>query len=258
MGEKISRRTFLRGAAAGTMSVAALTALGGCAPQGSSNAGSGAAAAAPNETAGGSYDVMAQMSSLNRNMTEGAVAPATPEEFIVKMGDGALKFAPGGDPLGITPADFMLNKPAWLGDAPEIADIAGTESCDILVIGAGNAGSVAALKAQEMGKKVILAESQTYDEYDEYACDMACYNSKIFLDKGTPEIDPIDIMNEYVRKALGHCNLKIVRDYAFRSGEMLDWMMAVSYTHLRPTFVGTNGQVPSAALSHTFSWQMRS
>ena len=28
-----------------------------------------------------------------------------------------------------------------------------------------------------MGKKVILAESQTYDEYDEYACDMACYNS---------------------------------------------------------------------------------
>ncbi len=225
MGEKISRRTFLRGAAAGTMSVAALTALGGCAPQGSSNAGSGAAAAAPNETAGGSYDVMAQMSSLNRNMTEGAVAPATPEEFIVKMGDGALKFAPGGDPLGITPADFMLNKPAWLGDAPEIADIAGTESCDILVIGAGNAGSVAALKAQEMGKKVILAESQTYDEYDEYACDMACYNSKIFLDKGTPEIDPIDIMNEYVRKALGHCNLKIVRDYAFRSGEMLDWMM---------------------------------
>ena len=225
MGEKISRRTFLRGAAAGTMSVAALTALGGCAPQGSPDAGSGAAAAAPNETAGGSYDVMAQMSSLNRNMTEGAVAPATPEEFIVKMGDGALKFAPGGDPLGITPADFMLNKPAWLGDAPEIADIAGTESCDILVIGAGNAGSVAALKAQEMGKKVILAESQTYDEYDEYACDMACYNSKLFLDKGTPEIDTTEVFNEYMRLSRGHAHQKIVRDYAMRSGEMLDWMV---------------------------------
>lgn len=217
-----SRRDFLKGVAAGTASVAALGTLGACSPTGTASAGD----AVKTEAKSGSYDVMSQMSELNRNMNPDAVAPTTPEEFIISKGDGALAFAPGGDPLGITPADFMLDTPAWLGDAPEFTDIKGTEECDILVIGAGNAGSVAALRAQELGKKVILAESQTYDEYDEYACDMACYNSKLFLDKGTPEYDPIDIMNEYVRKALGHCNLKIVRDYAFRSGEMLDWMIA--------------------------------
>ena len=52
----------------------------------------------------------------------------------------------------------------------------------VLVIGAGNAGTVAALRCQEEGANVFLADMQTYDEYDEYACDMACYNSKLFLD----------------------------------------------------------------------------
>ena len=33
-------------------------------------------------------------------------------------GDGVLSAGGGCDPLGIKPADFMLNKPAWLGDAP--------------------------------------------------------------------------------------------------------------------------------------------
>ena len=223
MTEGISRRNFLKGAAAGTMGVAALGALAGCAPAGAPEAG--AAAEAPMAETGSSYDVMAQMTELNRNMTEGAVAATSPEDFIVKAGDGALKFAPGGDPLGITPADFMNNVPAWLGEVPTFENVNAADSCDVLVIGAGNAGSVAALRAQEMGASVILAESQTYDEYEEYACDMACYNSKLFLENGCEEVDPIDVMNEYIRLALGHCNNKIVRDYAFRSGEMLDWMV---------------------------------
>ena len=119
----------------------------------------------------------------------------------------------------------MLNKPAWLGDAPVVSDIADTEDCDVLVIGAGNAGTVAALRCQEEGANVFLADMQTYDEYDEYACDMACYNSKLFLDKGTPEIDTTEVFNEYMRLSRGHAHQKIVRDYAMRSGEMLDWMV---------------------------------
>ena len=215
MTNSISRRSFLQGAAAGTMGLASLGLV-------STQVSAGGAHA--DEAAAG-YDVMAQYSATGRANDGSMVAATSPEEYIIAQGDGMLRFAPGTDPLGITPADFMLNKPAWLGDAPEITDIAGTQDCDVLVIGAGNAGSVAALRAAELGANVILAESQTYDEYDEYACDMACYNAHIFLDKGTPEIDPIDIMNESVRKALGHCNLQIVHDYAFRSGEMLDWMM---------------------------------
>ena len=52
----------------------------------------------------------------------------------------------------------------WLGEEPAVADadIVATRDTDFLVIGAGNAGSVAALKAQEMGKKVILAAADTF------------------------------------------------------------------------------------------------
>lgn len=214
----LSRREFFKVAAAGSAGVAGVAALGACTASSDSSGAGGDAAA------GGDYDIMAQMSDLNRGANPDAVAPTTPKEFITMKGDGMLQFAPGTDPLGITPADFMLNRPAWLGAAPEITDIASTEECDILVIGAGNAGSVAALKAQEAGKTTFLAESQTYDEYDEYACDMAMYNSKLFLDKGTPAYDAWEIANEYIRKSNGHANWKIIYDYASRSGELMDWM----------------------------------
>ncbi len=212
----LSRRDFLAGAAAGTMGVAALSTLAA-----TSVARADEAEAVAYE---GTYDIMSQYSTYGHGENPDAVAATTPEEYIVSKGDGVLSAGGSCDALGITPADFMLNVPAWLGTAPAIDDIADTEECDVLVIGAGNAGTTAALRAQEMGANVILAETQTYDEYDEYACDMACYNSKLFLDKGTPEIDLMDIFNQYMRDYRGHAHHKLVRDYATRSGEMLDWM----------------------------------
>ncbi len=216
-----SRRDFLKGAAAGTMSVAAMGALGGCAPQQSAST----ATAATGSAEAGTYDVMSELSTFNRGQNASAKAPTTPEEYITLKGDGVLAAGGGCEQLNIKPADFMLNVPAWLGEAPTVSDIADTEECDVLVIGAGNAGTTAALRCQESGAKVFLAEMQTYDEYDEYACDMACYNSKLFLDKGTPEIDTTEVFNEYMRLSRGHAHQKIVRDYATRSGEMLDWMV---------------------------------
>jgi len=221
----LSRRDFLRNAATGTVGVVSLGVLGGCTTTNDPGTPGADTGGAGTPAAGGNYDVMAQFSDANRGANPGAVAATTPEEYVISKGDGALQFQMGGEPLGITPADFMLNVPAWLGAEPTIADIADTEDFDVLVIGAGNAGSVAAMRCQEAGLHTCLAETQTYDEYDEYACDMACYNSKLFLDKGTPRIDPMDIMNEYLRQFKGHANWKIVRDYATRSGECLDWMV---------------------------------
>jgi succinate dehydrogenase/fumarate reductase flavoprotein subunit len=210
MARTLSRRDFLTASAAGTAGVAALTAA--------------VPALADEAPAAQGYDTDAQYSTYNRSNPD-AVRAETAEDFIVSKGDGVLAAGGSVDGLDIAPADFMLNVPAWLGTAPQIAEVADVESCDVLVIGAGNAGSVGALRAQELGASVILAETQTYDEYDEYACDMACYNSKLFLDKGTPEIDPMDVFNEYLRNYRGHANHKLVRDYATRSGEMLDWMV---------------------------------
>ncbi len=218
----LSRRDFFKGAAAGTMSVAALGALGGCSP---STAKSETTTAASDASQPGTYDVMEELSTFNRGENPDKVAPTTPEEYITSKGDGVLSAGGGVEGINVAPADFMLDTPAWLGTAPEISDIADEESCEVLVVGAGNAGTAAALHAQVLGADVYLAEMQTYDEYDEYACDMACYNSKNFLDKGTPEVDTMEVFNEYMRLSRGHAHQKLVRDYATRSGEMLDFLM---------------------------------
>ncbi|MEE8715980.1 MAG: FAD-binding protein [Coriobacteriales bacterium] len=226
----MSRRTFLEGVAAGGATVAALAGARGAIASESADSGKSASATASTAstpTYEGTYDVMSQFSTYAHGENPDAVAPATAQDYITAKGDGVLSAGGMVDQLGITPADFMLNVPAWLQTAPEIpaSQVADTTSCDVLVIGAGNAGTVAALRCAEAGLDVILAETQTYDEYDEYACDMACYNNSLFLAKGTPELDTMEVFNEYMRLYRGHAHEKLVRDYATRSGEMFDWML---------------------------------
>ena len=221
---KVSRRSFLKGAAVGTLSAASLAGLAACGSSASDAAATKSASDGSMAT-GKAYDVLGTSYSSNGRANDGAVkAATTPEEYLAAKGDGVLSAGGACDALGIAPEDFMLNVPAWLGEKPAL-EAEEDGSCDVLVIGAGNAGTTAALKCAESGLKVILAETQTYDEYDEYACDMAMYNSKLFLDKGTPGIDPMDIFNEYMRLYRGHAHQSIVRDFATRGGEVLDWMV---------------------------------
>ena len=169
-------------------------------------------------------------SQANRRSNPDAKAPETPEEYIEQKGNGDIMgsmMVGMVDSLNIPEEQFMNNKPAWLGDEPQLADkVEYTKDCEVLVIGAGQAGTAAALRCAEEGLNTICCEVQTWEEYDNYACDLTTYNSKFFLDKGAEKYDPMDIFTEYMVKALGHANQKIVKDYATRSGEALDWMLA--------------------------------
>ena len=164
----------------------------------------------------------------NRGENPEAKAPETPEEYIIQKGDGfalasmRIGKVPG---MGLSPDQTMKNVPLWLGEAPEIPEIAYEKDCGLLVVGAGQSGSSAVLRAAELGADVLCLESQTWEEYDDYACDMATYNSQYFLSRGVPEYDLMEIFNEYMRKSLGHAHPKLIRDYVTRSGEMLDWLL---------------------------------
>ncbi len=164
----------------------------------------------------------------NRRQDPDAVAPQTPEDYIRRvMSSEAEQFMMVGtvEGLGLTPEEVMQDKPLWLGDAPEITDIAYEVSCQALVVGSGPSGSTATLRLAELGADVVCLESQTWEEYDAFACDMASYNSRFFLDRGVPKYDLMEVYNEYMRKALGHAHPKLVRDFVTRSGEMMDWML---------------------------------
>lgn len=235
----ISRRDFLKGAAAGAASLATMTVLGACTPTVETTtdptpapaAATPAPAATDSQPASTTYDNLSQLAQGNRGENPDKKAPTTPEEYIIASGEGLAMAAAmvGSVPaLGITPADFMLNKPVWLGDAPEIIDIAYEENCEVLVLGSGEAGTTAALRLAELGVDTLCLEVQTWDEYDNYACDMALYNTDEFIKKGGEyyRYDTTEVFNEYMRRAIGHAHPELIMSYAKRSGEVGNWMLS--------------------------------
>ncbi|MCC8067231.1 MAG: FAD-binding protein [Clostridiales bacterium] len=240
-GNTISRRDFLKGSAAGALGVAAAGIFGSSfamAEESETEALTEAATEAAAEEAASASgtitwdDIFAtSYSQANRGSDPDAKAPESPEEYIEQKGNGDISgsmMVGMVDPLGISESQFMNNKPAWLGDEPDLSDkVTEVKECDVLVIGSGQAGTSATLHCADQGLNVICCEVQTWDEYDNYACDLAMYNSNFFLEKGAEKYDPMEIFNEYMLKALGHANQQIVKDYAQHSGEVLDW--ALSY-----------------------------
>ena len=132
---KISRRNFIRASALSALGAAAAGALSGC----SNNAASSAAASSVASSAAASEQPAAAASSsitwddifatsysqANRRSNPDAKAPETPEEYIEQKGNGDIMgsmMVGMVDSLNIPEEQFMNNKPAWLGDEPQLAD----------------------------------------------------------------------------------------------------------------------------------------
>ena len=264
MAKFISRRDFLKGTAAGALGLAAGSLFGGKVEAKAEGPGGPAPAeVSPNPNITWDDIFATSYSQANRRSNPDAKAPENPEEYIVQKGNGdigpSLMVGTVGA-LGITEDKFMNNKPAWLGDEPDLSGkVSYTKEADVLVIGSGQAGTSATLHCADQGLKVICCEVQTWEEYDNYACDLTTYNSKFFLDKGAEKYDPNDIFTEYMNKALGHANQKIVMDYAKRSGEALDWMLAyLPEDYVAPARRATPTTICGPTRSACFSRRRRS
>jgi hypothetical protein len=200
---EVSRRGFLKGAAG----VAALTTLGACAPK---VAGTAAPAADAPSAAAPAADAAAAVSA----------APAA-------AGSRVKGYAGEGD---------------WLGAAPVVADadITDTQTVDVLVIGAGHSGVMAALSACEAGAKVAVIEKKdeagfTTDYWHRVGEDIGHVNSQWLIKKGYGPYDTGEIVSEFVKRSGGRVNPEIVRMYVENSGAMFDHMVEIyeSYEALR-------------------------
>lgn len=165
----ITRRDFLKGAAAGSLSVAAMGLLGACANENSSQ-------------------VQQDCPPCDQTST------ASNED--------------------------------WLGTAPVITDIEDTKDYDVVVIGAGHAGTAAARKAAELGKKVALLEAQAEDGYMVLGNDIGHLNSKWQAGFGVPVYDEVEFMNNYQVQCAGRANPDLLNQFAYRSGEAFDWFIS--------------------------------
>ena len=184
----LSRRNFLAGAGVLAMGAASAGMIAGCSP----------APAAESDAPAKGGAAMAET---------GAAAAATGNEGKTM-----------GEVLGA----------GWLGEEPEIADdaIASVTDADIVVCGAGHAGTAVARRASELGKKVVVVEMQPEDTFSALGNDIGHLNSSWQVDRvGIPEYSVVDFMNEYQMYAAGRAQPTLISQFANRSGEALDWFI---------------------------------
>jgi len=129
----------------------------------------------------------------------------------------------------------------WLGSPPVIPDakVTKTIDVDVLVLGGGHAGLLAALGASDMGAKVAVIEKKAEKAFDDYfgrvGEDIGHVNSKWLINRGYGPYDTGEIVAEFVKRAAGRCNPDIIRLYVENSGAMFDRLVAVyeEYKELR-------------------------
>ena len=112
---------------------------------------------------------------------------------------------------------------ARYADKP-VEDIAETVETDVVVVGAGNGGLVAAASTADLGAKVILVEKNA--TWITWAGEMGAYNSKIMNEKyGISYTDEelLEISNEICRYAGYECDQRLINLWLFNSGRTMDW-----------------------------------
>lgn len=87
-------------------------------------------------------------------------------------------------------------------------DVAETKDYDIVIVGAGNSGMVAALRAAELGGKVAVLEQGTVPTM--WAGDIDACDSQLMKDQGL-EADKEYIIHDLVRYASGKCDENLIR-----------------------------------------------
>jgi fumarate reductase flavoprotein subunit len=125
---------------------------------------------------------------------------------------------------------------AFLQPLPEVPekDIVSTVTKDIIVVGAGNCGHVAALTAATEGASVFCVEKYDKDYFNSersaygggYPQEVGTVNSKWMMKRGAPYIPYENFANQWQRQQAGRCNPDIIRDFYWHSGETIDWLIS--------------------------------
>ena len=110
------------------------------------------------------------------------------------------------------------------GNTSEQVEVVETKDCDVLVIGAGCSGTNTALRAGELGKRVILVEkTATIGGASNLSSGPIGYNSRIALEAGE-ETDILPIMNDWIADSHYRVDAASIKQLLEKSGEAIDWM----------------------------------
>jgi succinate dehydrogenase/fumarate reductase flavoprotein subunit/uncharacterized protein with FMN-binding domain len=292
--ERISRKNFLKLAAATAMGGAAVGALTACGASSSSVAESVASSAASEAT--GSYTagtytatvkgyssyITVEMTFSDSAITECTVNAAgeTPSIGTAAAEELASLIVSEQNVDAVTTATANITLPAvrkaaenciaqaqgtavalnekagtddgdWLGEAPEIAEseISSTQDTDLLIIGAGNGGLMAAATAADADMDFIVCEQNAVLGDTRHwigAVDTDAQKAAgvtVMKDR---------LLNEIARYASYKCDMDVIKMWMEHSGEMVSYLTELGFTpevHIAPnSHVGGNNMeyyVPS-------------
>ncbi len=196
--KEISRRDFLRGTAAGALSMAAAGILGAC---GSQAGDTGTTQAATQETE--TESAAAQTEAL-----ETSASPADETKAEETESSQGYVFGSG-----------------WLGEAPVIEEsqVIKTYDTEVLVVGSGTAGLFAACAAVEEGAKTILIEKfgEAFGGSGIRDTLGAIGSKQQIANNDNP--DKFDVITELYRQSNGYGDQRLYKVWADHSGEAIDW-----------------------------------
>ena len=188
--KEISRRKFLKGAAAGTAGIAAASVLGV----------SAFAEAEP--------DAVSSASVVSEN----------------EFGQQVVRVLDGEGVTRIT--DTLYSTGTWRLKQEPVAESAITEEyeADVLILGNGYSGAACALWLAEQGYKVIVLENQSEDRFSLFGGDQAVINSKYIQEHfGAPQVDPLEFYHNWMLNTNNYANQSLCMKFAQFSGDSFDW-----------------------------------
>ncbi len=111
----------------------------------------------------------------------------------------------------------------WLGSAPVIADgdIVDTRETDVLIVGAGNAGMMAAATAADEGVDFILCEKNAQVQSTRHW--IGAVNTAQQQEAGV-DIDRGELLNELARYASYKCDMDVWKVWVDESAEMMAYL----------------------------------
>lgn len=103
--------------------------------------------------------------------------------------------------------------------------IIGTKEADIVVIGFGQAGLACSRAAIENGASVIAIEQMSEDSHAWTGADFGHINSQWEKERGIPEVDPVEMLNDWQLRGCNMSNPNLVMQFLKHSGETFDWFV---------------------------------
>ena len=117
---------------------------------------------------------------------------------------------------------------SWM-DAPEHipeGSIIADHNADIVIIGAGHAGTASARAASESGASVIVIEQQSEDKQWILGMgEIGHINSEWQKKHGVPQVDVNEFVNDWQLRTGNRSNIRLIRKYAEHCGETYDWFV---------------------------------